>query len=186
MGKAPRQTGNSGGMSRRLARPHPRAMPPRGDGTAAHAAPATSSPGWSEVAVATITYVIHPARLQVWGGNCAIFEVSLGSFLISSVAWSQRSRPGHAPGTGTEEGTGQGWPGQGQGRAGTTERGTTEGSGGGTVTTRGRDNPGRGQGRAAAVMSEGSDSSCAEGQFGLPAWGHSPWGHSPWGHSPCP
>jgi len=47
--------------------------------------------------VATRTYVIHPAQRQVWGGNCAIFEVSLGSCLISSVASRQLSQPGHAP-----------------------------------------------------------------------------------------
>lgn len=46
--------------------------------------------------MATPVYVIHPARLQVWGGNCAISEVSLGSFLITSVASRQLSRPGHA------------------------------------------------------------------------------------------
>lgn len=39
------------------------------------------------------TYVIHPARLQVWGGNCAIFEVSLGSFLINQ-RWHHASAPG--------------------------------------------------------------------------------------------
>lgn len=135
----------------------PGAIPPRGDGTAAHAAPATSSPGWSEVAVATITYVIHPARLQVWGGNCAIFEVSLGSFLITSVASRQRSRPGHAPGR--RDG---GWGRDSDGRDGD----------GHASDNRGQRQPRAVMARAAvaaAVVSEGGDSSCTEGQFQPPA-----------------
>ena len=120
MGNPPRQTFNTSGINTRQPCTDPAMAPPalgpapspspeqsrpfaklgslpRGDGTSAHAAPATSSLGWSEVAVATPIYVIQPARLQVWGGNCAIFEVSLGSFLITSVASRQLSRPGHTP-----------------------------------------------------------------------------------------
>lgn len=80
-----------------VAKPPLRPVSPQGDGASTHAAPSTSSPGWSEVAVATPTYVIHPVRLQVCGGNGAILEVSLGSFLIISMASRQCTQPGHAP-----------------------------------------------------------------------------------------
>lgn len=84
------------GSSKAQDHPPPQ-TPSSADGASTHAAPSTSSPGWSEVAVATPPYVIHPVRLQVCGGNGAILEVSLGSFLIISMASHQCSQPGHAP-----------------------------------------------------------------------------------------